>query len=363
MGDRERIRDSLFGAIVLPRNRARELSASRSSTYLLLTLPLSLLCVTSQSALPTLLIGLVSVRKVLCACCCSITNQAALRRPIWLRKLPQRLTDKPQRHSCCASSSNKAHFIGSSPPLYCLFTVVTDYRRLDEFDPTLPRLPTNVQIYTWQSCSLRELCQLLLSAVPSLLPQPYTGSRIAFRLVFPDIQAANRPGAVGRYISRDIGSVIIGANAEIKDTEMEGGDASTVAEALKQLDGDPDKTLSDVKFLIGDYVACAILPPLPDGGVPAAPPSLSGAGRGPGPGAYGGRGRENGFSGRGDYGFGRGGRGGRFDDRRPSGGVPSGEWRRGDALPEREHGYGRGGRGRSGGDGDRRDRGRGRGRW
>ena len=68
---------------------------------------------------------------------------------------------------------------------------------------------------------------------------------------------------------------------------MEGADGESAAEALKQLDGDPDKTLADVRFMIGDYVACAILPPLPDGSVPAAPPPLSGPGRGP-PGQYGG---------------------------------------------------------------------------
>jgi histone deacetylase complex subunit SAP18 len=212
---------------------------------------------------------------------------------------------------------------------------------------------------------LRELCKLLLSAVPTLLPQPYAGSRIAFRLVYPDIQGSNRPGAPGRYISRDIGSVIVGARTGDEDVDMDGGDGATVAEALKQLDGDPDRTLADVKFLIGDYIACAILPPLPDGGVPAAPPPLSGPARGPPPGPYGGRGRENGFGGRGDYGY--GGRGGRFDDRRLSGGVPSGEWRRGEAPPEREPDFGRGrggGRGgRDGGDWRDRGRGRGRGRW
>lgn len=245
--------------------------------------------------------------------------------------------------------------------------------RLDEFDPTLPRLPTNVQIYTWQSCSLRELCKLLFSAVPTLLPQPYTGSRIAFRLVYPDIQGSNRPGAPGRFISRDIGSVIVGARSgDDDDMDADVADATSVAEALKQLDGDPDKTLADVKFLVGDYIACAILPPLSDGSVPAVPPPLSGPGRGPHPGSFGGRGRENGFGGRGDYGgYGRGGRGGggRFDDRRlSSGGVPSGEWRRGEAPPERERerelGFGRGGGGRGRGSGDDwRDRGRGRGRW
>jgi histone deacetylase complex subunit SAP18 len=234
----------------------------------------------------------------------------------------------------------------------------TKFSRLDEFDPALPKPPTHLQIYTWQSCTLRELCKLLLSAVPTQLPQPYTGTRIAFRLVFPDIQGSNRPGAPGRFISRDIGSVIVGARTRNDDVDMEDGDGATVAEALKQLDGDPDRTLADVKFLIGDYVACAILPPLPDGGVPAAPPPLSAPGRGPPSGPYGGgRGRENGFSGRGDFGYGRGRAGGRYDDR--PGGVPSGEWRRGEAPPDREPGFGRG-RGR----GDGGDwHGRGRGRW
>ncbi|EMD94944.1 hypothetical protein COCC4DRAFT_74765 [Bipolaris maydis ATCC 48331] len=252
----------------------------------------------------------------------------------------------------------------TTPFLLRLFFKQGSFHR--QFDPTLPRLPTNVQIYTWQSCTLRELCQLLLSAVPSMLPQPYAGSRIAFRLVYPDIQGSNRPGAPGRFISRDIGSVIVGAPSRNDDVDMEMSEGGSVAEALKQLDGDPDRTLADVKFLIGDYIACAILPPLPDGGVPAAPPPLSGPGRGPPAGSYGGRGRENGFGSRGDWGgYGRGGRGGgsRFDGRRLSGGgVPSGEWRRGEAPPERESGFGRGGRGRGGGD-DWRDRGRGRGRW
>ncbi|KAF1942910.1 hypothetical protein EJ02DRAFT_344449 [Clathrospora elynae] len=261
----------------------------------------------------------------------------------------------------------------TTPFLLRLFFKQGSFHRLDEFDPTLPRLPTNVQIYTWQSCSLRELCKLLLSAVPTLLPQPYAGSRIAFRLVFPDLQASTRPGAPGRFISRDIGSVIVGASSGDEDTDMDGAEVASVVDALKQLDGDADKTLADVKFLIGDYVTCAILPPLPDGGVPAAPPPLSAPGRAPPTGPYGGRGRENGFGGRGDYGgFARGGRGGgggggggRFDEGRLGGGgrVPSGEWRRGEAPPERELGFGRGGRGRGGGE-DWRDRGRGRGgRW
>jgi histone deacetylase complex subunit SAP18 len=205
--------------------------------------------------------------------------------------------------------------------------------------------------------------------MPDLLPQPYAGTRIAFRLVYPNMQGSNRPGAPGRYTSRDIGSVIVGAHTANEAGEMRDGGSISVAEALKQLDGDPDKTLADVKFLIGDFVACAILPPLPDGSVPAPPPPIHDSSRGP-PGSYGGRGRENGFGGRGDFGYGRGARGGgRYDDRRPfddrrlSGGVPSGEWRRGEAPPERDLGYGRGRGGGGGGGPEGSWHGRGRGRW
>jgi histone deacetylase complex subunit SAP18 len=250
-----------------------------------------------------------------------------------------------------------------------ILDIPTDSHSLDDFDPSLPRLPTHLQIYTWQSCTLRELCGLFLSAMPDLLPQPYAGTRIAFRLVYPNMQGSNRTGGPGRYTCRDIGSVVVGARTANETSEARGGDSTAVADALKQLDGDPEKTLSDVKFLIGDFIACAILPPLPDGSAPAPPPPTHDSSRGP-PGPYGGRGRENGFGGRGDFGYGRGARGGgryddrrSFDDRRLSGGVPSGEWRRGEAPPEREPGHGRG-RGGSGGGGPESSwHARGRGRW
>ncbi|KAF2997881.1 mtDNA inheritance, partitioning of the mitochondrial organelle [Curvularia kusanoi] len=85
--------------------------------------------------------------------------------------------------------------------------------------------------------------------MPGLLPQPYAGTRIAFRLVYPDIQGSNRPGAQGRYISRDIGSVIIGARTANEHNDKDDGDGATVAEALKQLNGDPDKTLTSQQRL------------------------------------------------------------------------------------------------------------------
>lgn len=189
--------------------------------------------------------------------------------------------------------------------------------------------------------------------MPSLLPRPYAGTRIAFRLIYPDMQAPTRPGAPGRYISRELGSVIVGAAVGGEDPMDTEHDAASVAEALKQLNGEPLRTLADAKFIIGDYVACAIFPPLPDGSVQSAPPPPSGMARGPPPrdGYGGGRGRENGYGGRGDYGYGRGGGRGRYDDRRPSGGLPSGEWRRGEAPPGGDGPFWRGGgrgRGRGG---------------
>ncbi|KAF2183289.1 hypothetical protein K469DRAFT_210277 [Zopfia rhizophila CBS 207.26] len=41
------------------------------------------------------------------------------------------------------------------------------------------------------------------------------------------------------------------------DNEGSSG-AGDVKEALKQLDGEPDRTLGDAKFIIGDYVSCPI---------------------------------------------------------------------------------------------------------
>ncbi|KAF2864966.1 Sin3 associated polypeptide p18-domain-containing protein [Massariosphaeria phaeospora] len=278
----------------------------------------------------------------------------------------------------------------TTPFLLRLFYKQGSFHRLEDFDPTL-RLPPHLQIYTWPTCTLSELTSLLLTALPALLTPPYPGTRVAFRLNFPDTQSSTRPGAPGRFISRELGSVIVGAATKPHadkdgdgngdgDENMEGAEggagttADDVKEALKQLDGDPEKTLHDAKFVIGDYVSCAIFPPGPDGSVAPVPPPPSGPARGlpVRDGFGGGRGRENGF-GRGDYGRGGGGggyggggggRGGRFDDRRGGDGVPSGEWRRGEAPPEREGGGGGGGGGYwRGGGGSGRGGGRPRGRW
>jgi histone deacetylase complex subunit SAP18 len=278
-----------------------------------------------------------------------------------------------------ASTTPKIDRQTTTPFLLRLFYAHSTFPPLTSFDPST-RLPPSLQIYTWQSCSLRELSTLLLTALPNLLVKPYAGTRIAFRLIFGDM--SGRHGTPGRFIARDLGSVVVGENPEGEEAEEEvsEGAVKSVAHALKQLSGEPDKTLGDAKFVIGDYVCCAILPPLSDGSVQPAPlnlptgPARGGGGGPPARDGFAGSGRDaNGFGGRGDFG-GYGGRGGgrgggRFDDRHGNGGVPYGEWRRGEAPPERERerererdmgGNWRGGGGRGGGGGGRGARG---GRW
>jgi len=200
---------------------------------------------------------------------------------------------------------------------------------------TTARLPPHLEIYTWQSCTLRELSQLLTSALPSLLPDPPVGTRLCFRLIYPDTKAAAAMGpgadARGRYLSKDIGNVVIGPrDSPYHNGEEDDGAAAAPPRGLRLQGNDTERTLQDVRFVIGDYVDCAILPPLEDGSV--APPIISGRGAVGGPGSIGGgmrAFRENGF------GFGRGGRG-RGGER-----IPAGDWKRGERLPD---GGGRGGR-------------------
>ncbi|OJJ62729.1 hypothetical protein ASPSYDRAFT_41402 [Aspergillus sydowii CBS 593.65] len=196
--------------------------------------------------------------------------------------------------------------------------------------PPPPALPAHLQIYTWQSCTLRELSQLLTSALPSMLPDPPIGTRLCFRLIYPDTKGAAMmgPGAQGRYLSKDLGSVIIGPRdspyRDSNDEESSRNGAGGARTGPFRLQGnDADKTLQEARFVIGDYVDCAILPPLEDGSV--APP-ISG-GRGPNFGGGMRAFRDSGFGG----GGGRGGRGGRGGGDR---GIPSGDWRRGERLPD-----------------------------
>ncbi|KAJ5131553.1 Sin3 associated polypeptide p18 [Penicillium bovifimosum] len=200
-------------------------------------------------------------------------------------------------------------------------------------------LPPHLEIYTWQSCTLRELSQLLTSALPSLLPDPPVGTRLCFRLIYPDARGAamGGPDVRGRYLSRDLGSVIVGP----RDTPLRTDDDEDTQETrprpgpLRFQGLEADRPLQDARFIVGDYIECAILAPLEDGSVA---PALNGA-SGPmlGPRAGGGMRafRDNGYP-RGPRGGPRGGGG----DRGPPN-MPRGDWHRGERLPEGGRGGGR----------------------
>ncbi|GME48454.1 Sin3-associated polypeptide sap18 [Neofusicoccum parvum] len=255
----------------------------------------------------------------------------------------------------------------TTPFLLKLFYRSNAFHRLDEFSPhSSAPSPPHLQIYTWPTCSLRELTHLLVSALPSLLPDPAIGTRLSFRLIFPDTRgaASARDTGPGRYLSKELGSVIVGGGGPGVEEDDDGDGAAAAPAttngrgALDKLEGDADKTLADARFVIGDYVSCCILPPGADGSVATGPPPAS---RYPSARDYGmGRGgppppRENGYGDR-SYGGGYGRRGGgpRYEGGGRlggggGGGVPLGEWRRGEipsgGPPPGGYGRGRGGRG------------------
>lgn len=198
------------------------------------------------------------------------------------------------------------------PFLLNLCYKIGSHHRPDEFplppDHVLPR--DRIQIYTWQTCTLRELSHLLTTALPDLVPSPIIGTRLSYRLVYPDAKEVylSRGATTAKYLVKELGSVVIEADENNKT----------------KYDGEPDKTLADARFVIGDFVSCAIYPPGSNGEIGPAPDTIAARGR-----LYSDRGRENGF---------RGGRGDR--------GIPPGEWRRGERIPDEGRGRGGFGRGR-----------------
>ncbi|OHE93803.1 Sin3 associated polypeptide p18 [Colletotrichum orchidophilum] len=253
----------------------------------------------------------------------------------------------------------------TTPFLLQLFYKNGSFHRTDEF--AARSLPAALPLHTWPDCSLGELAELITAEDPALLPSPCVGTRLAFRLIYPDTRnaAANAGGhhhgqaQAPRFMVKDLGSVVLGdgtadallaANGEGEvEGDEEGGDVH-MSGAAAALADDPDlakdKTLKEFNFVVGDYVSCAILPPLPDGSVAPALTVRNDRVAGP----FGARGAMGGPPSQGprrDAGF--GGRQGWDRDRRRSafgdGGFPEGEWRRGERLPddppERSRGRGR----------------------
>lgn len=254
-------------------------------------------------------------------------------------------------------------------------------------------------VYALPSYTLSELTHHLAAAQnPAILPDVCIGTRIAFRHVYENARHAAVEGqgngngrlegmggisSAPRFIIKDIGSVVIGGGGPgAPTTSLEAMDDYVIPSELPtDEDGhimstghssgdDGNTTLADARIAPGEYLSCAILPPLANGCVAPASSARSGRGSGigeapasrmpppPPSGASAARSMDSRY-GRRDRDTYQGGGSG------PSNrGVPSGGWRRGDAIPDdgawvRDGGRGGGGIGRRDRDRDRdHDRGR-----
>jgi histone deacetylase complex subunit SAP18 len=203
----------------------------------------------------------------------------------------------------------------TTPFLLQLFYRTGALHRADEFQSQ--SLPPHISVYTWSDCTLQELALDLATTKPSAFPSPSVGCRLVFQLVFPDLRNTTTvPNSPPRFGIKDLGSVVVGGDSS-SDTS---GDTSM--DATTKGPDDKHKTLSGARFVVGDYITCAIMPPLPDGSVAPA----SSVRREQASGSH--RNKQGSF--------GRGGsKGSRGDWRDEVGGdFPMGEWRRGERLPD-----------------------------
>ena len=102
--------------------------------------------------------------------------------------------------------------------------------------------PNELQIYTWMDATLRELTSLVREVNPESRKK---GTYFDFAVISPQNgRGMNAPnGVFCHYASRDIGTTVSGTKGM-----------------------DDNKTLTQARFVIGDYVDIAITPPNPGGG-------------------------------------------------------------------------------------------------
>lgn len=118
----------------------------------------------------------------------------------------------------------------TTPFLIRAFPCHGSFHSLNEFDHDLqPR--DEINLYSWKDATLGELTTLLAKELVGPSDRAVSSFRFNFRLVFGD---NNR----GRYQTRDIGSVQVGKKTR-----------------------DSEKTLDDVRFIIGDWIDIAVLQP------------------------------------------------------------------------------------------------------
>lgn len=205
----------------------------------------------------------------------------------------------------------------------------------------------SLDLYIWPTTTLTEIASLFSSSVRDVLPSPCSGTRLGFRLVFQDQGDSGGDGGRPLWIAKEMGSVVIGE--DLDESILNGDGEHLVEQAAVDPAGDGTKTLATSKFVVGDYICCAIFPPLADAAVappppaPVPPPASRGSvpmggrgGAGPRRGGYGNvyaGGHDGNF--RGDFSR----HGGRGDFGATS--LPSGDWNRGERLPEAPGGGGR----------------------
>lgn len=198
---------------------------------------------------------------------------------------------------------------------------------LGQCDPNLVQLASTVthrfpSNFNRSDTTLRELVLLLRDAEPSLRNNPL--ARFSLRLVFFDSER-------DRFTSKDIGIV----TAKDLLTPPSGSSSSAHPSNNRRNDFRVDKTLSEAKFVVGDYVDVAYLsgpagPPPPFGSGPGGPPLNNGRDSAPhfsiaGRAGPGGRplppGRSGGVQGS-SRGWDTAGRGGGFSGSQPGRGDP-----------------------------------------
>ncbi|KXJ97731.1 Sin3 associated polypeptide p18-domain-containing protein [Microdochium bolleyi] len=207
----------------------------------------------------------------------------------------------------------------TTPPFMLrLFYRTGAFHRPDEFNVGDPAdLPQHLTLHTWPDSTLTELSHQIAAAssppypqqphddensrIGKILPEPAIGTRLVFRLIFASFKSVDNNnnssssgphgrghGGGGKFNVKDLGSVVIGLGGQGLDvSDLDALDFGDIGKEDSHLDrnsslqlggSDGSKTLSEARLVPGDYISCAILPPLDDGSV--APASAARTGRG-----------------------------------------------------------------------------------